>query len=100
MRNWEKAGILRPFCRTHGGHRRYDVQDLGTEASTAVPAEGKTIAYARVSSHDQKQDLDRQCERLRTECEARRYGNVEVIADLGSGLNFAKRGLRRLLGLI
>lgn len=65
-----------------------------------APLSGKTIAYARVSSHDQKQDLERQCARLQDECDRRGYDNTEVIADLGSGLNFAKRGLRRLIGLI
>jgi predicted site-specific integrase-resolvase len=59
-----------------------------------------TVAYARVSGHGQKPDLERQIERLKRECKDRHYTNLEVIADLGSGLNFAKRGLRRLIGLI
>ena len=101
LRLWEKRGKLAPFCRTMGGHRRYDQDELralrsdGTSAGT-----GLTVAYARVSSHDQKDDLARQAERLRRECLIRGYGEVEVITDLGSGLNFAKRGLRRLLGLL
>ena len=55
-----------------------------------------TIAYARVSSHDQKDDLKRQAERLETYCIARGW-IFEVIADLGSGMNYRKCGLKRLL---
>jgi predicted site-specific integrase-resolvase len=96
MRNWERQNLLRPFCRTRGGHRRYDVNDLSADKAEDAQAGGRTIAYARVSSHDQKQDLERQCDRLRRECGQRCFGEV----DLGSGLNFGKRGLRRLIGLI
>ena len=53
-----------------------------------------TVGYARLSSHDQKQDLVRQVERL-TELNA-----GLIISDLGSGLNCKKRGLRDLLSLI
>jgi predicted site-specific integrase-resolvase len=100
LRNWEAKNLLKPTCRTLGGHRRYDVNDLPTDGMAKDPAAGKTIAYARVSSHDQKQDPERQSNRLQHECRERGFEDVEVIADLGSGLNFNKRGLRRLLGLI
>ena len=100
IRNWEVIGKLLPTCRTLGGHRRYrldKIQNLRGEGETNP---GLTVAYARVSSHDQSADLERQKERLLNECKQRGYDNVELIADLGSGLNFAKKGLRRLLRLI
>ncbi|MBQ7262863.1 MAG: IS607 family transposase, partial [Synergistaceae bacterium] len=53
-------------------------------------------AYARVSSHDQKDDLDRQKQVLEVYC-AQQGWTFEVIADLGSGMNYHKKGLRRLL---
>lgn len=56
----------------------------------------KTIAYARVSSHDQKNDLERQKQVLELYC-ARQGWTFEVIADLGSGMNYHKKGLKRLL---
>jgi predicted site-specific integrase-resolvase len=60
----------------------------------------KTIIYARVSSHDQKPDLERQKQRLLMHAEARGWTNVEAITDLGSGMNCRKTGLLRLLGMV
>ena len=54
------------------------------------------MAYARVSSHDQKDDLERQKRVLELYC-ARQGWTYEVIADLGSGMNYHKKGLKRLL---
>jgi len=58
-----------------------------------------TVCYARVSSHDQKADLDRQHEMLETYCAAKGW-RTEVIRDLGSGMNYRKQGLQHLLTLI
>jgi predicted site-specific integrase-resolvase len=58
-----------------------------------------TVGYARVSSHDQKNDLVRQQELLEAFCSAKGWRS-EVIADLGSGLNYPKKGLHHLLELI
>ncbi|SHF32663.1 Predicted site-specific integrase-resolvase [Thermomonas hydrothermalis] len=59
----------------------------------------KTVAYARVSSHDQKDDLERQKQVLELYC-ARQGWTFEVIADLGSGMNYHKKGLKKLLEAI
>lgn len=56
----------------------------------------KTVAYARVSSHDQKDDLERQKQVLELYC-ARQGWTFEVVADHGSGMNYHKKGLKRLL---
>ena len=58
--------------------------------------EKRTIAYARVSSHDQKNDLARQVSLLETYCATRGW-TFEVFQDLGSGLNYSKKGLIRLI---
>jgi predicted site-specific integrase-resolvase len=55
-----------------------------------------TIAYARVSSHDQKNDLERQKQVLELYCSSQGW-TFEVISDLGSGMNYYKKGLKRLL---
>ena len=56
----------------------------------------QTVAYARVSSHDQKDDLERQKHVLEVYC-ARQGWTFEVVADLGSGMNYHKKGLKQLL---
>lgn len=56
----------------------------------------KTIAYARVSSSDQKADLERQKQVLEIYC-AQQGWTFDLISDLGSGMNYQKKGLKQLL---
>ncbi len=58
-----------------------------------------TVGYARVSSHDQKADLERQHAALEAYCAAKGWRSY-VIKDLGSGMNYGKKGLQELLELI
>ena len=96
LRRWEASGKLKA-AHTAGGHRRYDLAKLRPELFHADAASSrKTVAYARVSSHDQKDDLERQKQVLELYC-ARQGWTFEVVADLGSGMNYHKKGLKRLL---
>ena len=101
MRNWDKNGMLHPDERTRGGDRRYSIDTLRNfdKNATINIEELKTIAYARVSSHDQKEDLVRQMAVLENFCASKGYA-CEVIQDLGSGMNYYKKGLTRLLNMI
>lgn len=72
----------------------------GTVIVHAEPAhgtEGGTVLYARVSSSDQRADLDRQVARLATFAAEQGLRVVEVVKEVGSGLNGHRRGLLRLL---
>ena len=96
LRRWEATGKIAAE-HTTGGHRRYDLTKLRPELFRAAEKEARrTVAYARVSSHDQKDDLERQKQVLELYC-ARQGWTFEVIADLGSGMNYHKKGLKRLL---
>jgi predicted site-specific integrase-resolvase len=60
-------------------------------------AVGRTaLAYARVSSSDQLSDLDTQKKKLASFC-GKKFTRFELISDLGSGLNYKKPGLNRLV---
>jgi len=59
-----------------------------------------TLCYSRVSSYDQKEDLKRQSAKLLEYCDEKNLKNIELIEDLGSGLNFKKKGLKKLIKLI
>lgn len=99
LRRWEASGRL-VAEHTAGGHRRYDLAKLKPEMFRAESdANRRTIAYARVSSHDQNDDLERQKQVLEHYC-ARQGWTFEVVADLGSGMNYHKKGLKRLLNAI
>lgn len=94
LRRWELEGKLIPE-RTASGHRRYDLaQLLGIKSELSY-----TIGYCRVSSHDQKDDLARQRQVLELFC-AQNGWQYQIIEDLGSGLNYSKKGLKRLIKLI
>ena len=75
--------------------RYYSIADIMGLANEAAP----TICYARVSSHDQKADLERQHAALEAFCASKGWRS-ETIKDLGSGMNYRKKGLQRLLEMI
>ncbi|WP_155850525.1 IS607 family transposase [Chthonomonas calidirosea] len=99
LRRWEREGKLLPDERTPGGRRRDDLARLRPAQLHAPEVARRTIAYARVSSPDQVDDLERQKQGLELYC-ARQGWTFEVIADLGSGMNYPKKGLKRLLAAI
>ena len=100
LRRWEQEGTISAASRTPGGHRRYSLRILHDSLGLISDVASRiTIAYARVSSSDQKEDLDRQRQRLDDYC-VQEEKHYEVIDDLGSGLNYKKRGLKKLIQLI
>jgi len=82
--------------RTEGGQRRYNLAALrpGYAHLTTLPRE--TLAYAPVSSCNQRADLERQKQVLELYCASPGW-TFDVIADLGSRMNYHKHGLTRLL---
>lgn len=98
LRNWDKSGKLKPHHTTDSGYRYYSQEQLnrilGVKDTTR-----KVIGYCRVSSHKQKDDLDRQVENMRTYLLAQGKP-FEIITDIGSGINYKKKGLRELVKLI
>ena len=96
LRRWEKNKKIIPAHRTQGGQRRYSAAQLRPSDFCDKMVDRPTIAYARVSSHDQKEDLQRQVHMLEIYCSAKGW-SFSVIKDLGSGMNYNKRGLKQLL---
>lgn len=88
LTQWEKEGKIQA-TKTVGGHRRYIYVDTNPPNNNESK---KKYIYARVSSIRQKEDLQRQITALQ---EA--YPEYEVIQDIGSGINFKRRGLITLL---
>ena len=95
LRKWETTGELLPARKTAGGTRYYAAADLLGLGDAGAP----TVGYVRVSSHDQKSDLERQHGMVEAYCAAKGWRS-EIISDLGSGMNYNKPGLRRLLEMI
>ena len=101
LRNWDKNGSLKPHHITEGGTRYYSQEQLnhflGLKSKTKLNK--KTIGYCRVSSHKQKDDLERQIENVKTYMYAKGY-QFEIISDIGSGINYNKKGLNQLIDMI
>jgi len=96
--NWERDGIIRCFRTSTGGNRRFIVDSFKhqhkTQANTekSETSENKGVCYCRVSTSKQKDDLERQVEYI-----SKLYPDFEIIKDTGSGINFKRKGLLKLL---
>jgi excisionase family DNA binding protein len=98
---WIKLGKLIEEFRTIGNHRRFNLFKIENQFINKEKLTNPKVAiYARVSSHDQKLDLERQKNKLLDYCKNNNYTDLEVITDLGSGLNYKKSGLNKLISLI
>jgi putative resolvase len=94
------------IIKTIGGHRKYNVQkyidDNKKESKPLIPLKEKekeknkklNICYIRVSTHNQKDDLEHQREYMKS-----KYKNYEIIEDIGSGINFNRNGLKKIIKL-
>jgi predicted site-specific integrase-resolvase len=86
LKYWENNGKIKA-SKTQGGHRRYHYSFPSQDQSNK-----KQYIYARVSSSKQKHDLQRQVDALQ-----KAHPTFEVVQDIGSGINFKRRGLLTLL---
>ena len=87
LRKYADEGKIKTI-RTPTGHRRFDL----TEFLAVEPTSSTTICYARVSTQNQKSQLDTQ-----RECLAKLYPGCEIIGDIASGLNLKRKGLNTIL---
>lgn len=95
LRNWDRTGKLKPHHTGANGYRYYSQEQL--DEITQVRREKRiTIGYCRVSSHKQKDDLDRQRENMRTYLVAQGKP-FKIIEDIGSGINYRNKGLVELI---
>ena len=77
----------------------FNGKSIAGKSRIRIPETRKTIAYARVSSHDQKEDLERQKKVLELYCTSQGW-QFEILSDLGSGMNYQKKGLKKLINEI
>ena len=97
LRNWDKEGKLKPSYVKSNGYRYYSEESI-----LAYTQERKTkknlnvIGYARVSSKKQSDDLERQVNNIR-EYLSCKYESFDIITDIGSGINYNKPGLLKLI---
>lgn len=99
VRNWERSGKLIPHHRSPSGYRYYSHEQLLLASGFDRPKSRVVIGYCRVSSQKQKDDLERQVQNMTTYLSAKGRP-FRIITDIGSGLNYNRKGLLELLDLI
>jgi len=93
---WIKAGKL----KAHRIGKEYRVPESEIKRILEGKIPDKVVIYARVSSRDQKEDLERQIEHLKNYSSSKGYQVAKIITDVSSGLNENRRGLKQLFKLI
>ena len=96
LRNWDKNGKLIPHHTIASGYRYYSEEQLNQILNKKSNNSRISIGYCRVSSQKQKDDLERQIEHVTTYLIAQGQP-FEIISDIGSGINYKKKGLQELL---
>ena len=92
LRRWDKQNKIKTI-RTPSNYRRYDISSVKqTKNKNSIVMSKKKMCYCRVSSKKQMDDLERQKDYLKS-----KYPNHEIISDIGSGINWKRKGLLSIL---
>jgi|SRR6056300_758044 len=94
LRNWAKKGLV-AFKKTPGDRYLFKTKDVEKLFGDTDESTKEVLLYARVSSSKQKEDLERQVDSLLS-----KFPGSRLLKDVGSGLNFKRKGFKTLLDLI
>lgn len=97
LRNWDKEGKLKPSYIKSNGYRYYSEESILSYTQERKTKKNlNVIGYARVSSKKQIDDLERQVNNIK-EYLSSKYETYDIITDIGSGINYNKPGLLKLI---
>ena len=100
VRTMHRTGEVIPARISEKGTRYYSEEQLRDLKNSRTPQiEEKVVAYCRVSTKSQKDELEKQVENVKSYMYAKGY-SFEVITDIGSGINYKNKGLHELISLI
>lgn len=100
LRNWDKNGTFKPSHVAKSGFRYYSQEQLNHFLGLKGEQKSrKVIGYCRVSSNKQKDDLERQIENVKSYLFSQGKP-FEIISDIGSGINYSKKGLNELINKV
>ena len=100
LRNWDKVGKLKPAYIKSNGYRYYSEDSiLSYTQERKTKKDLNVIGYARVSSKKQIDDLERQVNKLKLYLD-NKYKDYDIITDIGSGINYTKKGILSLIDKI
>jgi len=87
LRKYADEGRIKSI-KTASGQRRYDV-----DGYLSADTQPTVVCYCRVSSYGQRDDLTRQIASV-----SEQFPGAEIVKDIGSALNYQRKGLKSLLG--
>lgn len=87
---WFKAGKIPNAIMTPTGKVMVEEEDEPPKAT-------RTVVYCRVSSSQNKSNLETQAKRVSAFCNAKGWIVSEIVKEVGSGLNDTRKGLARLI---
>uniref|UniRef100_A0A7J2U1M1 IS607 family transposase n=1 Tax=Ignisphaera aggregans TaxID=334771 RepID=A0A7J2U1M1_9CREN len=100
LSRWVREGRIKAV-RTAGGVFRVPESEVRRIAEgLPISREVRAVIYARVSSSDQKSDLERQVQYLTQYCSSKGYRVVDVLSDVASGLKTDRKGLLKLFNYV
>lgn len=100
VRTMHRTGEVIPARISEKGTRYYSEEQLRElKNSRTRLRDEKVVAYCRVSTKSQKDDLEKQVENVKSYMYAKGY-SFKVITDIGSGINYKNKGLQELISLI
>jgi excisionase family DNA binding protein len=100
LSRWVREGRIRAV-RTAGGVFRVPESEVRRIAEgLPISKEVRAVIYARVSSSDQRSDLERQVQYLTQYCSSKGYRVVDVLSDVASGLKTDRKGLLKLFNYV
>jgi excisionase family DNA binding protein len=100
LSRWVGEGRIKAV-RTAGGVFRVPESEVRRIAEgLPISKEVRAVIYARVSSSDQRSDLERQIQYLTQYCSSKGYRVIDVLSDVASGLKTDRRGLLKLFDYV
>ena len=100
VRTMHRTGEVIPARISEKGTRYYSEEQLRDLKNSRTPQrEEKVVAYCRVSTKSQKDELEKQVENVKSYMYTKGY-SFEVITDIGSCINYKNKGLQKLISLI
>ena len=100
LQKWDREGKLVAHRSPQSNRRYYNHDQYLEYRGLKAPEQGLTIVYARVSGVAQKPDLVTQMAALKAYCNAQEVAVDEWIQDIGSGLNYKRKGFNRLMEMV
>lgn len=102
LQRWDRSGKIK-CLRTPTNRRRIHRSEIEKLLGDRPISKGvrSLVIYGRVSSGEQKKkgDLERQINFITEKMDLRAYNNIEIITDVGSGLNDNRKGLKKVMNL-